>query len=71
MDAGVPVDEAECWCATWEAVAEREGVVRGPYYWDAGRGWIDAQLASSRDPWVATFVSAAAIGNGRPPLAGN
>ena len=71
MDAGVPVDEAECWCATWEAVAEREGVVRGPYYWDAGRGWIDAQLASSRDPWVATFVSAAAIGHRRSSLTGN
>lgn len=45
VDAGVSPGEAERWCATWEAEAARQGVVRGPYYWDAGRGWIDAQLA--------------------------
>lgn len=42
---GVDLDQAERWCATWEAEAARQGVARGPYYWDAGRGWIDAQRA--------------------------
>jgi hypothetical protein len=44
-DYGVDLDQAERWCATWEAEAARQGVARGPYYWDAGRGWIDAQRA--------------------------
>ena len=44
-DYGVDLDQAERWCASWEAEAARQGVVRGPYYWDAGRGWIDAQRA--------------------------
>ena len=45
MGGGVPPDQAERWCATWEAEAARQGVARGLYYWDAGRGWIDAQRA--------------------------
>jgi hypothetical protein len=52
MDGGVSLAEAERWCAIWEAEAARQGVVRGPYYWDAGRGWIDAQLALRNTLWV-------------------
>lgn len=52
VDAGVSPGEAERWCATWEAEAARQGVVRGPYYWDAGRGWIDAQRASRKLRWL-------------------
>jgi hypothetical protein len=34
------------WCAAWEAEAERTGLrADGQYFWDAGRGWIDAQQA--------------------------
>lgn len=44
VDEGVAIDAAERWCAAWEAEAERQGVRRSsPYFWDAGRGWIDAQ----------------------------
>ena len=46
MGVGVSAAQAERWCATWEAEAVRQGVIRGPYYWDAGRGWIDAQRTS-------------------------
>jgi hypothetical protein len=51
MDEGVSPEQAERWCATWEAEAARQGVVRGPYYWDAGRGWIDAQIAFRKSLW--------------------
>lgn len=56
VDGGVSPDQAERWCAIWEAEAARQGVVRGPYYWDAGRGWIDAQLAFGKSPWVLTIA---------------
>jgi hypothetical protein len=52
VDGGVSPGEAERWCAIWEAEAARQGVVRGPYYWDAGRGWIDAQLVLRNSLWV-------------------
>jgi hypothetical protein len=51
MSGGVSPDQAERWCATWEAEAARQGVVRGPYYWDAGLGWIDAQRAFMKSLW--------------------
>jgi len=56
MDEGVAPDQAERWCAIWEAEAVRQGVVRGPYYWDAGRGWIDAQRAFGKSPWVVPIA---------------
>jgi len=37
------LEEAERWCDAWERFAERQGVPPGPYFWDSGRGWIDAQ----------------------------
>lgn len=44
VDDGVTPETAERWCAAWEAEAERQGVRRTSlYFWDAGRGWIDAQ----------------------------
>jgi hypothetical protein len=56
IDEGVSPDQAERWCAIWETEAARQGVVRGPYYWDAGHGWIDAQLAFGKSPWVLTIA---------------
>jgi hypothetical protein len=48
-------------CAAWEQFARRQGAARGRYFWDAGRGWIDAQRAmgmvlSSADPPPARVV---------------
>jgi hypothetical protein len=50
IDAGLDREEAEHWCNLWEREAARHGLVGGPYYWDAGRGWIDAQLAAVARP---------------------
>jgi hypothetical protein len=44
-DLGIDRDEAARWCVAWEQIARRQGVARSPYFWDAGRGWIDAQRA--------------------------
>jgi hypothetical protein len=48
IDIGMDRAQAEHWCDAWEAAATRKGVVQDPYYWDAGRGWIDAQRATRR-----------------------
>jgi hypothetical protein len=58
-DLRIDRDEAERWCAAWQQYARRQGVARSLYFWDAGRGWIDAQ----RD--MGVVVSAA-----EPPPAG-
>jgi hypothetical protein len=42
-DLGIDRDAAERWCAAWEQFARRQGGARSQYFWDAGRGWIDAQ----------------------------
>jgi hypothetical protein len=43
---GLSAEDANAWCAAWEAEAERQGVrADNQYFWDAGRGWIDAQRA--------------------------
>lgn len=47
-EIGMDRDQAERWCDAWEIAAARKGVERDPYYWDAGRGWIDAQRATRR-----------------------
>jgi len=41
---GLSAEEAGSWCDTWEAEANRHEL-RGDSqdFWDAGRGWIDAQ----------------------------
>jgi hypothetical protein len=44
-DLRIDREEAERWCAAWQRFARRQGAARGPYFWDAGRGWIDAQRA--------------------------
>lgn len=44
-DLRIERDDAERWCAAWEQFARRYGGARSPYFWDAGRGWIDAQRA--------------------------
>jgi len=42
-DLGVELEMAERWCDAWERFAKRHGVPRSAYFWDAARGWIDAQ----------------------------
>jgi hypothetical protein len=44
-DLGIDRDEAERWCDAWQQFARDHGGARSPYFWDAGRGWIDAQRA--------------------------
>jgi len=61
QDLGIDVDQAERWCAAWEQIARRQGVARGPYFWDAGQGWIGAQrsvgmVVSSTGPPPARVV---------------
>jgi hypothetical protein len=46
-DLTIDVREAERWCDAWERFARHQGVARSRYFWDAGRGWIDAQRAMS------------------------
>ena len=42
--SGLSAEEATHWCAAWEAEAERQTLhPDSRYFWDAGRGWIDAQ----------------------------
>jgi len=46
ITTGVSAEISAMWCAAWEAEAARQHI--GPdsrYFWDAGRGWIDAQRA--------------------------
>jgi hypothetical protein len=44
-DLRIDRDEAEQWFAAWQHYARRQGGARSRYFWDAGRGWIDAQRA--------------------------
>jgi hypothetical protein len=46
--AGMAHGEADRWCALWEREAARHGLAESPYCWDAGRGWIDAQVAENK-----------------------
>jgi hypothetical protein len=44
--SGLSDDEAEAWCVAWEAEAGRHHLGHDTrFFWDAGRGWIDAQRA--------------------------
>ena len=41
---GMDPRTADRWCDLWEAEAARQKVASdGEYFWDAARGWIDAQ----------------------------
>ena len=42
-DLGVSFQKAERWCDAWERFATRHGIAWDQYFWDAARGWIDAQ----------------------------
>ena len=43
---GMSAVRSAMWCAAWETEAERQNIRRdSKYFWDAGRGWIDAQRA--------------------------
>jgi hypothetical protein len=58
----IDLQEAERWCAAWERFARRQGGARSRYFWEAGRGWIDAQRAmgmvpSSANPPPARVVN--------------
>lgn len=44
--SGISVEQAEQWCDAWEAEAERQKLrPESDHFWEAGRGWIDAQRA--------------------------
>jgi len=48
MRAGVAPEMADRWCELWETEAAKQGMARdGDYFWDAGKGWIDAQRMST------------------------
>jgi|KBSMisStaDraftv2_1062788.scaffolds.fasta_scaffold4653122_1 hypothetical protein len=47
-DLRVVPSEAERWFVAWEQFASRYGGARNVHFWDAGRGWIDAQLSFQR-----------------------
>jgi hypothetical protein len=52
-DLRIDREEAQRWCDAWEQFAKRGGVLRGRFFWDAGRGWIDAHRSfekASRSP---------------------
>jgi hypothetical protein len=52
-ELAIDIVEAERWCAAWQEFAKRNGGAQSAYFWDAGRGWIDAQRAMGRA--VASF----------------
>jgi hypothetical protein len=57
--AGLTAEESAYWCAAWAAEAERQRLrPESRYFWDAGRGWIDAQI------WFAAH--AVALATNRP-----
>jgi hypothetical protein len=64
-DLGIDRDEAERWCTAWERFARRQGVARTPYFWDAGRGWIDAHRTLTRIAPPAERPLIAAVKNSR------
>jgi hypothetical protein len=46
ITSGMSAEMSARWCAAWEAEAERQNIrPDSKYFWDAGRGWIDAQRA--------------------------
>jgi hypothetical protein len=49
MAIGMSAEEADAWCDAWETEANRQKLRPGSeYFWDAGRGWIDAQRSFRR-----------------------
>jgi hypothetical protein len=63
--SGLSAEEATHWCAAWEAEAKRQNLrPASQYFWDAGRGWIDAQrwfLGRPTVPWVAPVDRSSAV----------
>ena len=46
ITSGMSAQISAMWCAAGEAEAERQKIrPDSQYFWDAGRGWIDAQRA--------------------------
>lgn len=43
MGSGLSPEEAEHWCAAWEAEAMRRGMGGSGEFWQDGRRWIDSQ----------------------------
>ena len=42
--SGMSAETSAMWCAAWEAEAARQNICPDSrHFWDAGRGWIDAQ----------------------------
>ena len=44
--SGMSAEHSAMWCSAWEAEAKRQNIrPDSNEFWDAGRGWIDAQWA--------------------------
>lgn len=44
---GVDARQAAAWCDLWEAETARQGIAQSTaYFWDAGKGWLDAHRNS-------------------------
>jgi hypothetical protein len=70
MATGLSETQAEAWCSAWEAEAARQNLSSDSrFFWDAGRGWIDAQRSASpvsaRRPVVGASATRSATGLGR------
>ena len=50
---GQSPDLGERWCFAWEREAELQGRSPSLDFWQAGRRWIDAQIAARRSPEAA------------------
>jgi hypothetical protein len=47
-DYGMPLEEAEAWCDSWEIEAAKREVQRDRDYWTVGSAWIAEQRAARR-----------------------
>ena len=51
ITSGLSAEESAFWCAAWEVEAERQNLrAESQYFWDAGRGWIDAERSLPARP---------------------
>jgi hypothetical protein len=49
ITSGMSAETSAQWCAAWEAEAKRQNLrPDSKHFWDAGRGWIDAQRTFRR-----------------------
>jgi hypothetical protein len=49
-DYGMPREDAERWCDSWEAEAARLELPKDKIYWTVGAAWIAEQRSERRKP---------------------